>query len=102
MSEREEKQIIRKTLFGILPPQIIRGKKRGFSIPAPKWLKRDSKGFVMELLSPREIKKIGLFDNSYIQKVLDDHFKGKRDNSRAMWSLLVFVSWWNHSQGQYI
>ena len=34
-----------------------------------------------------------LFDRSYIFQLLDDHCTGKADNSRKLWTILMFLVW---------
>ena len=32
-----------------------------------------------------------------VQRVLDDHVTGRRDNSRQLWGLLSFTLWYEHA-----
>ncbi len=92
----ETKYILHKTMVGILPDEIIyRKDKLGHSVPMKNWL-RDIpvvKDFLSDILSENIIKKRGYFNNNYIQNLLNDHLKGKQNNSHRLWALLVLELW---------
>ncbi len=83
-------------MVGILPDEIIyRKDKLGHSVPMKNWL-RDIpvvKDFLSDILSENIIKKRGYFNNNYIQNLLNDHLKGKQNNSHRLWALLVLELW---------
>jgi len=87
------KILLRKAFSDILPSRILRGRKKGFTIPGPKWLKSQQHDFILDVLSQDHLKKTGFFNGGYVSKILDEHFDGKRDNNRAIFSLLSFVLW---------
>jgi asparagine synthase (glutamine-hydrolysing) len=43
------------------------------------------------LLGPR-LADTGLFDHTYLRRLVDDHQKGVRDYSAAIWTVLMFES----------
>ncbi|MCP6379673.1 asparagine synthase C-terminal domain-containing protein, partial [Klebsiella pneumoniae] len=47
-----KKRLLRAAADPLLPPEIVRGRKRGFSIPAAAWLRGELKPFARELLAP--------------------------------------------------
>jgi asparagine synthase (glutamine-hydrolysing) len=48
---------------------------------------------VREVLSPATVRRQGFFDEGVVQRLLDDHATGVKDNSRELWALLVFSLW---------
>jgi len=78
----------------ILPKAISKRKKVGLNIPASKWLKEDLKGFVKDVFSPDFIKSQNIFDYTYINNLLEEHFTGKRDNRKQIWTLMMFELWY--------
>jgi len=87
------KILLRKAFSDILPSRILKGRKKGFTIPGPGWLKSCERDFVLDILSNERIKKAGFFKEGYVNKILDDHFSGRRDNNRVIFSLLSFTLW---------
>lgn len=87
------KFILKKALERKLPGEIINRKKKGFGIPLTKWLKTDLKPMLEEIFSAENIKKEGLFNIAHVQMLMHEHFSGKRDNRKQLWTLLMFEQW---------
>ncbi|MEW6095117.1 MAG: asparagine synthase (glutamine-hydrolyzing) [bacterium] len=88
------KYIFKKAVKHLLPRGIASRKKKGFGIPVAKWFKNELKGFVLDVFAQSKIKDEGFFNYSYIEKLLKDHFEGKKDNRKLLWTLLVFELWY--------
>ncbi len=87
------KYITKEAMKDILPSEIINKAKEGFSSPVKNWMRKELKELLLELLSPGQLKKRGLFNESYVQTLIKNHLAGKEDNSHRLWSLLVFEIW---------
>ena len=88
-----KKVLLRRAAAPLLPRRIVRGKKRGFSIPAAAWLRGDLQGFAREVLSPERQARLGFFRPRVVGGLLDDHVAGREDRSRQLWGLLAFTLW---------
>jgi asparagine synthase (glutamine-hydrolysing) len=88
-----KKVLLRKAVEPLLPRQIIRGKKRGFSIPAAGWLRGELEPFARETLAPETLRRQGFFRPEAVTRLLSDHVAGKEDLSRQLWGLLAFTLW---------
>jgi asparagine synthase (glutamine-hydrolysing) len=91
-----KKVLLRKAVAPLVPHQIIRGKKRGFSIPAAAWLRGDLEPFARDTLSPETLRRQGYFRPEAVTSLLDRHVAGKEDLSRQLWGLLAFTLWHEH------
>jgi asparagine synthase (glutamine-hydrolysing) len=87
------KYLLRRALAGRLPPEIIRRPKKGFSFPVARWLRSELRPLVLDLLSEDRLRRQGLFDPALVGALLKDHFDGRADNRKALWTLLVFQLW---------
>jgi asparagine synthase (glutamine-hydrolysing) len=87
------KYILRRCLWGLLPKAILKRGKKGFNIPIAKWITNELRGLVLDLLSPARLQREGLFNPTYVEELLADHFARKRDNRKLLWTLLVFELW---------
>ena len=87
------KYLLKRAARGFLPDEIIDRRKKGFGIPIARWLRNELKSFMLDSLEERKIKRQGLFNYTYIKKLIDDHLESRMDNRKALWSLLVFQSW---------
>jgi len=88
-----KKVLLRKAVAPLLPREIVRGKKRGFSIPAAAWLRGELAPFARETLAPETVRRQGFFRPEAVTRVLDDHVAGREDHSRQLWGLLAFTLW---------
>ena len=89
-----QKYIFKKLMEGKLPKNIVYRKKKGFGMPLAGWLKNELKEFCEETLSEKKIKSQNLFNYEYIEKLKREHFNGKRDHRKKIWTLMVFSLWY--------
>jgi asparagine synthase (glutamine-hydrolysing) len=88
-----KKVLLRKAVEPLVPERIVRGKKRGFSIPAAAWLRGELEPFARETLSAETVKRQGFFRPETVAALIDRHVAGKEDLSRQLWGLLAFTLW---------
>jgi asparagine synthase (glutamine-hydrolysing) len=88
-----KKVLLRKAVAPLVPEQIVRGKKRGFSIPAAAWLRGELEPFARDTLSAETVGRQGYFDPRAVERVIDRHVRGEEDLSRQLWGLLAFTLW---------
>ena len=63
-------------------------------MPIAVWLK-DKKYYdkVKEVFVSREASEF--FESTKIMKLLNDHYEGKANNARKIWTLYTFLTWYN-------
>jgi asparagine synthase (glutamine-hydrolysing) len=88
-----KKVLLRKAAEPLLPRSIVQGRKRGFSIPAAAWLRRELEPFARDTLAAETLRRQGFFQPDVVRRVLDDHVAGREDRSRQLWGLLAFTLW---------
>ncbi len=93
LKKGQGKSILKKSLEGILPEEIIYRPKKGFGIPLAQWLREDLKSKMLATLSVERIKKDGIFNGAFIQKLINDHLSGRKNNRKQLFALLMF-HWW--------
>jgi asparagine synthase (glutamine-hydrolysing) len=89
-----KKVLLRKAVEPLLPHEIVHGRKRGFSIPAARWLRGELEPFARETLSAATLGRQGFFEPAAVARVLDEHVAGREDRSRRIWGLLAFTLWY--------
>ncbi len=90
----ELKYLSKKLLLKYLPKELVSRPKAGFCLPLEKWLKNDWKELLKENLDFFYLKKQGLFNPDYLQKILNDFFQKEKILSEKIWLLLVFQLWY--------
>lgn len=87
------KHILKKSVEGLLPANILHRSKKGFGIPIAEWLKTLLNPLMHEMLAPDLLKDQGLFESDYVQKLIAEHEKGVASHHKQLWTLLVFQLW---------
>ncbi|MCR5835487.1 MAG: asparagine synthase (glutamine-hydrolyzing) [Lachnospiraceae bacterium] len=77
-----------------LPEATANKKKLGFPVPIRVWLKEEKYyNQVKDVLTGEAANKY--FDTDMLVKLLEDHRNDKADNSRKIWTVYVFLVWYN-------
>lgn len=87
------KYVLKEMLDGILPAEVLFKRKQGFMVPLGIWFKKDLNSLVRELLNEGEIRSMRYFNPAYVHWMMDEHFRGHRNFTDKLWSLLVFQVW---------
>jgi asparagine synthase (glutamine-hydrolysing) len=87
------KVVLRMAIGDLLPKPLLRRRKHGFSIPLAGWLRRELRPLLLDTLSPQAIRRCGIFEPAEVARIIDDHLAGRRDLSRNLWGLLMFMVW---------
>jgi asparagine synthase (glutamine-hydrolysing) len=87
------KFLLKKLMMGRLPAAIIWRPKKGFGVPLSRWLRQELRPWSDQVLSLERLERLGLFNYDYIAKLKDEHFSGRADHRKKLWTLLVFCLW---------
>ena len=90
------KYILKKSLEGLLPHEILHRKKKGFGIPVAEWLKGRLNPLMHDLLADERLREQGLFNPNYVQTLIAEHEKGIASHHKQLWTLLVFQLWYDN------
>ncbi len=88
-----KKRLLRQVAATLLPREIARGAKKGFSIPMAAWLRGALLPMARDVLDPVSLRRGGVLDAAPVTRLLDEHVARRDDHSRALWGLMCFVLW---------
>ena len=87
----ETKYAFRQVCKETLDSKWANKKKLGFPVPIREWIKdEDVYSNIYKLFSEAD----EFFNTDKIIKLLENHKKGKRDNSRKIWTIYSFLVWY--------
>ncbi|WP_366925430.1 asparagine synthase (glutamine-hydrolyzing) [uncultured Ruminococcus sp.] len=88
------KYAMRKAAVRHMPEETAEKEKLGFPVPTRVWL-RDEKYYnvVKKKFKGKTAEKF--FNTDTLVAWLDEHFSGKEDNSRRVWTVYVFLVWYD-------
>ncbi|MFH1996269.1 MAG: asparagine synthase (glutamine-hydrolyzing) [Candidatus Omnitrophota bacterium] len=88
------KYVYRKAMRNILPHEMLRMRKKGFTIPADQWIREDALyKFTEEVIMDSKRRNAHLFDYGYIDGLLANHRRGKENNTRKITCLVSLFVW---------
>ncbi|WP_433743893.1 asparagine synthase (glutamine-hydrolyzing) [Falsibacillus pallidus] len=85
------KYILRKAAEGVVPDHVLTRKKLGFPVPIRHWLKDEMNEWAKNIIRDSETDHI--INKQVVLNLLEEHCQGKADNSRKIWTVLVFMIW---------
>ena len=89
-----EKVVLKRAFAHRLPPEIIARPKSGMRVPVHFWFKGELKRYARKILSPRAIKKAGIFDPQRVKQLLDYNIaEGRGRYGLRLWMLITFEIW---------
>ena len=87
------KYLLKKATRHLLPGEVIHRKKKGFGVPIAKWVKGPLKELFGDLLAPDRIRREGFLDPEVVSALLNEHWLGRKDNRKPLWTLLIWQLW---------
>jgi asparagine synthase (glutamine-hydrolysing) len=94
VNPQNTKYALRKAALRHLPESTAQKKKLGFPVPIRVWL-RDEKysKIVRQAFLSKTAKQF--FNTDFLTALLDNHIQGKCDNSRKIWTVFIFLVWYD-------
>lgn len=89
LSGGEGKWLLKKTMEGHLPEDILYRQKMGFVTPISSWFKGPLSSEAEALASSSTLAETGWFDSAFIAKAARDHKAGHSDHGRLLWQLVM-------------
>ncbi|MBR3348335.1 MAG: NAD-dependent epimerase/dehydratase family protein [Mycoplasmataceae bacterium] len=86
------KKIFRDIARESLEDKVSDKKKLGFPVPIRVWMREND---VYNTIKNRFLKAEEFFDTNKIIKLLDEHKLEKKDNSRKIWTIYIFLLWYD-------
>lgn len=98
---RGAKYLFRQTFADLLPEMIRTRGKMGFGIPLGRWFRGSlRKRWAETCLSEKALKR-GLFKKKALEKLFEDHCRGRRDNGCQLWTLMLLEIWFETFAGDF-
>lgn len=89
----ELKHIMKKAVEPWLPHNIVYRQKRGFSVPIASWMRNELRSLVDDTLGEEKLRRQGILNAPFVRSLLREHWEGKADHRKALWTLLCFQLW---------
>ncbi len=91
ISKNNTKVLLRDAFKDIVPSHMVEKRKLGFPTPIKIWLRQELGQVVRNTINESDVDYI--INKDYAIKLLDNHIKGRNDNSRKIWTIFSFCLW---------
>ena len=92
------KAVLRQVAKRVLPPEIRKLKKMGFTPPLSHWLIGPLGPLIDDVLAPERVRRARLVDPEAVATLLAEHRARRRDRSREIWTLVSLHEWWSRNE----
>jgi len=99
-ARRRGKALLRELLSRVLPGSVLRRPKTAFRVPAADWLRGPLRRTMEEQLVCGCVFEEGWFDRRAASELLEEHCRGERDLSGALWPVLALGLWLDRMRGR--
>lgn len=93
VTKENTKVALREAAKRYIPTEAYNKKKLGFPVPLREWLKEKEIYDKIRVDFNGEVAK-KFFKIEQINKILDDHYLGKKDNYKKVWTIYCFIIWY--------
>lgn len=87
------KRLLREVMERMIPEEVARAEKQGFSAPDSSWFKGESINFVRRTLIDGKTRIYDVLDREATVNLVSEHLRGERNRRLLIWSLLNLESW---------
>ena len=92
----EPKYLLKKGVKDLIPEDMIYRKKMGFGAPMSDWLRGGFGEYVTERINASSLMTRQFFNAAYIDKLIEDHRSGSKDNGYYIWTIFNLTEWYDH------
>ncbi|MBV8857713.1 MAG: asparagine synthase (glutamine-hydrolyzing) [Acidobacteria bacterium] len=89
----QSKYIFKRAVRGLVPDEILDRPKQGFGVPIGEWINRELRERIRDTFADARTRSRGVFEPAYVDVLLDEHERGRRNHSNALWALFVLELW---------
>jgi asparagine synthase (glutamine-hydrolysing) len=87
------KHIFKRAVRGLVPDEILDRPKQGFGVPIQHWINDQLRDRIRETLTEARTRGRGYVEPRYVNTLLDEHARGRRDHSTQLWALFMLELW---------
>lgn len=91
---QRSKDLFRRAMTEVLPPDVVSRKKTGFTPPQAAWFQDQQMPYLRELLLGARARERGVFEPVFVDALLTEHVERRADRRLVLWTLAC-LEWWH-------
>jgi len=97
---RTQKYVLRKIAEKWVPSSILKHKKQGFESPMGNWLAGPLQSKMRHYLGRHRLERQGIFKPDSVERLINQHISRSQQNSKILFSLLMFQLWMSNTNNE--
>jgi asparagine synthase (glutamine-hydrolysing) len=93
MARLETKHLFKRAIADLVPAEVLNRPKQGFGVPIQQWINQQLRARIRDTLNDARTLQRGYVSRTHVELLLDEHERGRRDHSMALWALLMLELW---------
>jgi asparagine synthase (glutamine-hydrolysing) len=93
VDSKRGKLILRDLVATDLPPEVLRARKRGFSVPLGQWWRNEARQQIRDGLLPLHPALTPFLHERTAAQLLEEHQAGRANHAQRLWNLWVLNEW---------
>ena len=90
----ESKRVLREWARQHFPPELAARPKKGFGVPLARWFRGELRDLLCDTLAAELVARDGFFAPRAVQRLLENHERGRRDERKRLLNVLMFTLWY--------
>ncbi len=90
LENRQGKMAFKRALEGRLSKTTLYRDKMGFAVPLENWFRGPLRDRIRGAVENDALADTGIFDMSFLGRLVDEHQSGRWNHSAALWAILMF------------
>jgi len=91
----KRRYIQKEAMRGHMPQSILNRTSFGLEMPHSIWFLDELKGFAQQYLTKKKVERTGILRWETVERLWKAHHTGKKDYGRAIWSILIYLIWFD-------
>jgi asparagine synthase (glutamine-hydrolysing) len=96
---RKGKDVLRQAMRRILPREVTRARKQGFSAPDESWFRGSAEPYIRSVLLAPDARLRAFLNPDFVRRTVDLHCSGQANKRLLIWSFLCFEKWLRRFMG---
>ena len=93
MKGLETKHLFKRAVADLVPAEILHRPKQGFGVPIQQWINQELRERIRGTLLDRRTRERGYTETRYVERLLGEHERGRRDHAAELWALFMLELW---------
>lgn len=93
MKGLETKHIFKRAVRDLVPAEILNRPKQGFGVPIEQWINEQLRERLRGTLTEPRTQQRGYIEPAYVNRLLDEHERGRRNHATELWALFMLELW---------